>query len=246
MTPFERRLFPPRTAARSLAAIIFALASLVGATRPEPLRAQVSTIDEGSFTITRNGQKIGREEFSIRRAPGTDNAATIVASATIVYDDRRLSPALRVDTRGVPVAYQMDVRVGSDMQERLTGTVGRGRFSALTKTPRGESAKEYVVSDGALILDDDVFHQYYFVAQDSRSGVVPVVVPRRNLQVATRVHSAGGETLNVGGRAIEARHLVMSDPAGGSRDIWVDAQGRVLKVAIASRGILALRDEPPR
>ena len=215
-----------------------------------PLASQVATVDEGSFSISHNGAPAGREEFSIRRTPGGEGGAVYVASATVSYDGRRLSPALRADATGSPLAYQVEVRVGSEVQERLTGQVGRGRFSALTKTPRGESAKEYVVSDGALILDDDVFHQYFFVAQSARAGgtTIPVVVPRRNAQLAMRVEERGSEEVTVGGRTLTARHLVLREGAVGGveRDVWVDAQGRVLKVSIASRGIVALRDEPPR
>jgi hypothetical protein len=226
-------------------------AALVASLPATPLAAQVTTVDEGSFSITRNGAPAGREEFSIRKTPGGEGGAVYVASATVAYDGRRLSPALRADATGSPLAYQVEVKVGSEVQERLTGQVGRGRFSALTKTPRGESAKEYVVSDGALILDDDVFHQYFFVAQSSRVGgsTVAVVVPRRNAQLAMRVDERGGESVTVGGRALSARHLVLREgaaPGGAERDVWVDAQGRVLKVSIPSRGIVALRDEPPR
>jgi hypothetical protein len=209
--------------------------------------AQVATADEGSFTITREGRPAGREEFSIRRTPGGESGTTYVASATVSYTDRRLSPALRADAGGSPIAYQVEVRVGSEVQERLTGQVGRGRFSALTKTPRGESSKEYVVSDGALILDDDVFHQYFFVAQGGRAGSVPVVVPRRNAQLTMRIEERGTEELSVGGQRLSARHLVLRDAAGGAdRDIWVDAQNRVLKVEIPSRSVVALRDDAPR
>ena len=34
-----------------------------------PAAGQVSTIDEGSFTITEHGSRVGREEFRIRRTP---------------------------------------------------------------------------------------------------------------------------------------------------------------------------------
>lgn len=209
--------------------------------------AQVATVDEGSFTITRDGSPAGREEFSIRRTPGGESGTTYVASATVSYSDRRLSPALRADAGGSPLAYQVEVRVGSEVQERLTGQVGRGRFSAVTKTPRGESSKEYVVSDGALILDDDVFHQYFFVAQGRRSGAVPVVVPRRNAQLTMRVEERGADEITVGGQRIAARHLALRDPAGGAdREIWVDDQNRVLKVEIPARSLVALRDDAPR
>ena len=213
---------------------------------PASAAAQVATVDEGSFTISRDGQTVGREEFSIRRTPGGDNNTTYVASATVSYTDRRLSPALRADAGGSPLAYQVEVKVGAEVQERLTGQVGRGRFSAVTKTPRGESSKEYVVSDGALILDDDVFHQYFFVAQSRRAGAVPVVVPRRNAQLSMRVEDRGADEVTIAGQRIAARHIVLHDASGADRDIWVDSQSRVLRVSIPSRNVVALRDDAPR
>jgi hypothetical protein len=207
--------------------------------------AQVTTVDEGSFTVSRGGVRIGREDFAIRRTASA-GGDVLVASATVSYDDRRLSPALSTDPSGFPLRYQVEVRAGDDVQERLAGTIGRGRFSARVRTPRGESAKEYIVADGALILDDDVFHQYFFLAQGDRTGTVPVVIPRRNVQLAMRVEERGTETIDIAGTRISARHLVLSEPGGAARHVWVDARGRVLKVTLDDRDIVALRDEPPR
>lgn len=207
--------------------------------------AQVTTLDEGSFTVTRGGVRIGREDFAIRRTASA-GGDVIVASATVSYDDRRLSPALSTDPSGFPLRYQVEVRVGTDVQERLAGTIGRGRFSARVRTPRGESAKEYIVADGALILDDEVFHQFYFLAQGDRTGAVPVVIPRRNVQVSMRVEERGVETVTIGGVRLQARRLVLTGPDGAVRQIWVDSRGRVLRVTLEGRDIVAVRDEPPR
>jgi hypothetical protein len=212
-----------------------------------PAAAQVSTVDEGSFTIAQNGTRIGREDFRIRRTPTGDASVNFVASATVNLGDRQLAPDLRTDANGGLLAYRVEVRSGAAMQERLKGSVERGLFSAVLTTPRGEAAREYMVSDGAVILDDDVYHQYYFVAGGAARGpVLPVVVPRRNVQVTMRVESQGTEAVTVGGRSMAATHLVLTAPGGASRDVWADAQGRVLRVALPSRGIVAERDEAPR
>lgn len=238
---------------RRVSSINMRYLSLLSATLlavPSPSPAQVSVVDEGTFTITRDGQRIGHETFTIRKTagPGGD---VYVASATVDVDTQRLSPALRADDSFAPLAYQLEVRSGDEVQERLKGLVGRGRFSAQVKTPRGESTKEYVVSDGALVLDDDVFHQYYFLAQRAgrlggAGGTVPVVIPRRNTQVVMRVKLVGPDRVTIGGRAIAARHLVLAEPGGATRQIWVDDAGRVLKVSLDARGLTATRDEPPR
>lgn len=216
-----------------------ALALALTAAVPATARAQL--VDEGRFTISRNGAPVGREEFTIRRE-GAGTAAVLVAYATVTLDGRRLSPALRTDPSGAPLAYQVEVRTGTSVEEKLSGQVGRGRFSARVKTPAGEAAKEYIVADGALILDDNVFHQYYFVARRG-AGTIPVVLPRRNVQVFLRVTAAGADRVMVAGTPLAAQRLVLTGPEG-ARTIWVDEQGRVLKVALAD-GTVALRDAPP-
>lgn len=215
---------------------------------PAAAPSQVAVVDEGSFTISRSGSKIGQETFTIRRTPGP-GGDVYVANATVEFDSERLSPALRADDSFEPLAYQLEVRSGGEVRERLRAIVGRGRISAQVKTAKGESTKEYIVADGALVLDDNIFHQYYFLARRaSRSGPasVPVVIPQRNTQVVMRVSTKGNDDVRIGGRNLPAHLLVLTEPGGGTRHIWVDEQGRVLKVALDARGITALRDDPPR
>ncbi len=227
----------------SLTLVATAAAALIVA--PAPLSGQVVTVDEGSFTITQNGAPAGREDFSIRSTPGI--GGTIYrAQSTVTLDGRRIAPSLSTDQAGAPLSYQVEVRTGAQT-ERLTGQVSRGRVSIHQQGPGGASAKEYVISDGALILDDDVFHQYYFVARRSPlPASIPVLVPRRGVQVTMRLASRGDETVTIGRRTLPATHLVLTDPGTGDREIWVDSEGRVLKVVIPGRSLVAIRDDPPR
>ena len=226
--------------------IRYIAAAALTATTALPAASQVTTLDEGTFTITRNGTPVGRESFTIRSSPGGAAGAVVQARATVSYDDRRLTPVLKADSIGSPTEYQLEVRAGANASEVLKGVIRRGRFSATMQTPRGENLKEYVVSEGALVLDEDVFHQYYFLARGGRTGSIPVVVPHRNVQVVMRMEDRGPASVTVGGQSIAGRAYVLVEPGGSNREIWVDSQGRVLKVAIPSRGIIALRDEPPR
>ncbi|MFN8573378.1 MAG: hypothetical protein U0132_15100 [Gemmatimonadaceae bacterium] len=209
------------------------------------MRAQsAKTIDQGSFTITTNGQRTGREDFSIAATP-TGKGTEYIAKATIVLGDRRLAPAMQADSSGVPMTYQVQTKNSSASQEWWSGTITRGRVDARMRTARGEARKEYIVADGAIILDDDVFHQYYFVPQHSKQASVAVVIPRRNAQLTLKITAGGPDRVTIAGKELEASHIVLTEPGGDQRDLWVDAAGRVLKVAIPSRGILALRDDPP-
>jgi hypothetical protein len=202
------------------------------------------TLDRGSFSISIIGQRVGREDFTISGTPGA-SGMEYLSKATVTWGDRRLTPSLWSDSSGAPSRYRVEVKGTSGGVERWMGNISRGRVSAQINTPRGEADREYVVADGAILLDVDVFHQYYFVALRANGATVPIVVPRRNTQLALRVSNAGNEPVSVGGTSIEARHLQFTEPSGVVREVWVDSAGRVLKVAIPSRGIIALRDDPP-
>ena len=212
--------------------------------------AQVTTVDEGSFTITRGGTKpsdrIGQESFTIRRTrgPGGD---VVVANATVTFDTEHLAPALRTDTSFSPLAYQVEVRTGTDV-ERLRGRIGGGRFSAQLKNAKGESSKEYIVSDGALILDDDIFHQYYFMVQRARGGsaTIPVVIPRRNTQETMRIQAGANEQVRVGTSSVEGattRSRSPPAPRGRSGPMRRDGSSRSSSMP---RNITATRDALPQ
>lgn len=222
------------------------LVALVSTIVAGELSAQVATLDEGSFTITVNGDRVGREDFRIRSTPSSAGPE-IVATANVSYGNRRVLPQMRTDSAGVPVRYVVEVKEAGSVDERVEGMVARGRVGAKVKNSRGESANEFVVSTSALVIDDDVFHQYYFITRRANpSGSVSVIVPRRNTQVTMRVAAAGTEKLSIGGTPIDARRFTIADPGGADREVWADASGRLLKVAIPSRGVVALRDDPPR
>ncbi len=200
-------------------------------------------VDSGSFTITINGQRAGREEFRVEGTPGV-GGTEFVARATVVFGDRRLTPALRSDSMGAPSDYQIESR-GSSGSERWSGKITHGRVSARINSARGESAKEYIVTDGAIIIDDDVFHQYFFLAANGKKGSLAIVIPRRNAQMIVQLSIAGNDRVTIGTKEVDAKHLVITEPSGVTRDLWVDARDRVLKVAIPSRNVVAVRDDLP-
>ncbi len=115
---------------------------------PSGATAQVLVVDEGSFTITRNGARSGRETFTIRKT-GVGATDAYVSNGTVDLNGRRLVPALQVDADFGPMKYQLEVRRGEDVVERLKGLAGRGRFSTQVRTPKGESTREFIAADDA-------------------------------------------------------------------------------------------------
>jgi hypothetical protein len=223
--------------------------SLAAAVLPCSVAAQVVTADEGSFTVSRQGSRAGREEFRIMRQP-VAGGVEFVARSVGAYGDRRITAALQTDATGAPLRYQVDVRNGADTESRLTGQIVRGRFSAQIRTARGEAASEFATGDGALLVDDEVYHHYFFLPLGGRLGGasadVPLLDPRRNAQGSIRVSREGSEAVAIGGESLAATKYQLSGPGTPARTVWLDASGRVLKVTVPSLGIVALRDDPPR
>lgn len=221
---------------------LLARSALLLLTAATAASAQVTTVDRGTFTILRDGASVGREEFEIRTLPGIDGAS-VEARATVTLDGRAIHPTLSARPSGAPLAYRVEVRRGSEVVERATGQTSGGRLRVDAQSAGGRSAREFPAGDGLVVLDDAVFHQYYFVA---RPGVVTAVAPRRNVQQALRVSAAGSDRLTIGGRDVAATRYTIADPAGAARTLWVDGEGRVLKVVVPSLGLTAERDEAPR
>jgi len=75
---------------------------------------------------------------------------------------------------------------------------------------------------------------------------MPVVVPRRaDVQTTVTMTTVGEETLQVGNHDLPATHLRATVGGGEVHDIWVDKSGRLLKVALPARNLVAVRDDPP-
>ncbi|MGH7693957.1 MAG: hypothetical protein ACRENH_03205, partial [Gemmatimonadaceae bacterium] len=75
--------------------------------------AQVRTIDQGSFTITMNNQRVGREDFTIVEDASTQNPV-VRAKATVEYRERglRLQPLLTANAAGASTEYEIAIRGG--------------------------------------------------------------------------------------------------------------------------------------
>ncbi|NIP82686.1 MAG: hypothetical protein GWM90_27090, partial [Gemmatimonadetes bacterium] len=88
-------------------------------------------------------------------------------------------------------------------------------------------------SDGAVVLDDGVAHQHYFLVAGLEGDTrVPIIIPRQSRQISATIAAAGTEQIQVAGRQVSARRFTI-EPAGmPARTLWVDAQNRVLRLRI--------------
>jgi hypothetical protein len=204
-----------------------------------------AVVDQATFMITRKGAPVGRESFSIIRAPGA-GGQVFRASASSALGDDRVSTTLATDSTGTPVSYDVTLSQRGEVLLRLRGSGRPDRFSVVVQSKGGEAAKEYQVRPGTILLDEDLFHQFWFVPRAGNDTLVTIISPRTLRREAVRIENMGVEALAIGGEDITARRLALVDSSGSRREVWFDQRGRLLKVSIPDKGLVALRDDPPR
>ena len=228
-----------------MAAVRFPVFALVLGLPIEASAQASAVVDQATFMISRKGTPVGRESFSIIRAPGP-GGQVFRASASSSLGEDRVSTTLATDSSGTPVSYDVTLSQRGETLLRLRGSGRPDRFSVVVQSKGGEAAKEYVVRPGTMLLDEDLFHQFYFVPRAARDAQVTIISPRASRRETLQLEDMGVESLPIGRQAITARRLALVDSIGGRRELWIDQLGRLLKVSIPEKGLVALRDDPPR
>lgn len=207
---------------------------------------QSTVADEGSFTISRGGNRIGREDFSIRHVPTTPGAFETLTRGLVVLGTERLTVDLSADSIGQPSRFQSKTTgEGRPADSYRAEVVGR-RFSARSLRSSGESARELLLPDMALLLEDGVLHLLQFVVARG-PGRVPAVVPSRGVMVTLTVEDAGTDRVAIALQSIAAHKFIVREGTSGVvREVWTDSLGRLLKVAIPSERLVGVRDDAPR
>lgn len=210
--------------------------------------AQTVTLDEGTFRVRVGGRDIGTETFMIRQSGAGENAR-IVASGKTVLDGEAGSHELEANleiagTTLRPAAYDLTVEGGDKFSGRIVGR----RATARIMSPAAENVREYLVSDGATIIDEAVAHQYYFLALRVPDGGnrVPIVEPRENRQTWAQVTVDPAVTITVAGETVDAKRFRVTPTGDGAeRTFWTDRQGRVLRLEIPARQLVVERTAVP-
>jgi hypothetical protein len=217
-----------------------------GALFPGASGAQVTVIDEGTFTLLVGGERVGREDFSIRAARGAGGAA-FVAQGSMLAGERRELVALNIDSLGAPLRFQLERREGADVVETYQGTIDRGVWTGRSARAGGESAREIRLPPGSLAAEPAVIHHLWLLLRFNRGGAVRLFSPRTLIQQSVILESVGEDSVAIGRRQLRARHWTVRPAAGGAVlwELWADPRGRLLRVVDVGRGIEALRDEPP-
>ena len=199
-------------------------------------------VDAGTFILTQGGRVIGTEAFTIGRTSTPQGG--FVLTGTRSGGGRVTNSSLATDSLGTPITYQHAGR-GGDASERLVnGKLEPGRFTLAGTLGRGSSSQEYILRPGMLLLEDETVYQLFLVALGAVPRQLSSISTYRRAIVEEPVALLGPDTVRINGESIPATHASIG--AGmWQREIWVDAQKRLLKVLIPRSQVTALRDKPP-
>lgn len=218
------------------------LSALVWAMSAPAAVAQSVVVDQGTFAILIDGEEMGSEEFSIRRAGLLNNAAFIASGVvSLRHADgvSELRPVLRARAPvGATDGYQLKVTGPSPLE--VTMNVAGPRFVSRFQSTRGREEREFRARPETRILDSGIAHHYYFLRALREGDTAPIISPQLRLEGLLRVSAVVDEELQVGKNLVQARRVTF-EREGYEQTVWFDRQGRVIRVEIPSEGYVAVR-----
>lgn len=203
------------------------------------VQGQDVVLDEGRFALFIEGREAGSESFSIHRL-GMGQSARIVATATISLGGTEMRPTLEASPDFRVTGYQN--KVTGSRQADLSVVLNGNRYVSRMSSAEGEVQREYRAAPRTTVLENRVSHQYFFLARfiDSGSGPMLALSPVDGEQTRLEVVSSEAEPFRLGSQQLDARHIRLQG-GGEIRELWIDDQGRVLRVEIPSAGFRAER-----
>jgi len=205
-------------------------------------------VDEGTLLVRQDTVEIAREAFRLTPARAASGGWTL--GTTIRFDRSRpvvvLDPIVELgpDSGATTLEYTV-----ADPREplRILGQFARGRFVVRMLGRRTERAREFPAPPPAVVLDDSVFALYLPVAWlgRARPAQVTALFPRAGRRELLAVQDLGIEPTTLNRDPADLRHITVTGGENRLVHVWLGAEGRLAKVEIPSRGLVAAR-QPAR
>ncbi len=203
--------------------------------------------DHGIFILEIGGRRIGSESFQIR-ARGSQIEALAEIQIHGVENGQpsafKTSPDLVLNAALDPISYTwvqkrpQYSRISIDFMK----SPARVRYHTISGA---QDNRAFALPRDVIVLDDNVIDQYELLAMrylrtPGGKQNFQAFIPQEALPGTVSVASAGTENIDLDGRNQPTQHLVLN--TGLARiDLWVDQQGRLLRMERASVRFIALR-----
>ena len=211
---------------------------------PLGLSAQSVVVDQGTFGLSIHGERIGSEDFIIRRA-GLGNQAAFISRGVVVRTldgaSEEFTTLLRVTaTEGTAAGYEFKSSRPVPVEIMLNAS-GPRYFSRFI-SGEGQEEREFRAKPGTRIVEQQVAHHLYFLGNVLKDSTVHVIEPLSRTDREFLVSTQQDEEIRLGRNRVLARRVIFTS-ADGDRIVWFDRQGRVLRVEIPTIGYLAERED---
>ena len=207
-----------------------------------------SPLDEATLLVRQDTVEVAREAFRLTPARAASSGWTL--ATTIRYDRSRpvvvLDPIVELGPDSGTTTLEYTVADPRDPM-RILGQFTRGRFVVRMLGRRTERAREFPTPPPAAVLDDSVFALYLPVAWlgRTRAAQVTAVFPRAGRRELLAVQDLGIEPTTLNRDPADLRHITVTGGENRLVHVWLGAEGRLAKVEIPSRGLVAAR-QPAR
>jgi hypothetical protein len=230
-------------------------AVLILAGAPHAAAAVPTELDKGALVIYSNDRPVGRETFSL---VSVEDTLVFASECTFSMDVGKGPQPMKKTMRYVVLRpswkfimyqsvqtvdgteYIIGVYPGSDTTVSIyheTGKVG-GTGDVLYRPP----GPLYVVDPWMFALFQAVPTSFGPASVDVRPVNV-LALARRDTVVDARIREFGSQTIRWGAKPVSARSLRF-EQAGLGYDLWVDPQGRVLRIEHVPSGLRVEREAP--
>src|SRR3989441_12804089 len=205
-----------------------------------------TTMDEGVLVVRVDTLEVARESFRLSHGRLSRGEPGWTLATTIRYDRARpvivLAPILEVNSDTMPATLQYDV-ADPRQPSRIRGELGRGRFTVRLVARATERAREFPTGQRAAILDDSVFALYVFAAWRAASEpfTLTAIFPRGLRREVIQIKDLGLASTTLNRDPARLRHITLGIEGQGPVNIWLDERGRLMKVDIHSRHLIAER-----
>ena len=211
-----------------------------------PLRAQVAIVDEGTFTHSIAGSRVGREDFSVRTVRG-GGSMNLVAQANVLAGEQRRTIVLNTDSAGTPSRFQLEVRDATVIVSTVVGERDRATWLGRIVAGPRESGREFRLEARTFVAEPGVVHHLWFVLRFAQGQPAVLLTPSANTRERVLLVELAPDSVQLGSRRLAARRWELRGAADGSVqwEFWADAAGRLLRARHPASGLAALRDDPP-
>lgn len=240
-----------------VAAAFFVLTSSALAGGKPATGKTATVVDQGSFAVFQNGQRVGTENFSIRQyADSSVTSSELHVEAGPSGANLDQSSELTLFPNGSISRYEWK-QAGAPHNSATVEP--KDQFLTMRVVTDGKTADQpFFLTPDAFVLDDYFFStrevllwKYLATACKPRPGGdgcdltrarFAVLIPRRRTSAEVFIEFKGYDDTPLNGRPQHLRHFVMQTE-GPEWNLWLDTNHKLLRISIPETNTEVLRQE---